>query len=370
MTPVADALPAPVHASSHRAVPVVVVEADAPATRRTSSALSASEARVLRAFADANGLAFVDVPADAGPTALPVDPGRDARIARVEGVLHAAREPIELGSESALDRVRATVAAAYAEIRAHPEDPEAPLLLGEALRTLARIEARAGDDDAARALRRRADVVDGGRRIGLSEGGSTSQDEAPPLATVPVRILLDGAGPAARVVVDGVPREPGTASLAPGEHHVRVVSGDASTLLARWVSFANAPAQELALHVRVDETACSPRDLSRALASTATAATAPFAVSCARWARVVRRAEGLELRLCDASSCGAATTLSTLDVATTKAPRPQPSVWRSGWTWAAIGAAAVATGVLTAWGLGAFDPDPKPPPTWRWEGVR
>ncbi len=355
--------------AQHATVATVVLEAGAPSAPRAPSILSDRQARALRAFAQARGLVLASLPADPAPRPLPVDPDREARLARVEAVLHAAREPIELGtaeSAGALDRVRTEVAGAYAEIRAHPEDPEAPFLLGEALRTLARVEARAGDDDAATALRRRAAVVDGDRRVGLSEGGPLV--ETPPKA-VPVRLVVD-APSGARVVIDGVPRDAGTIALPAGEHHVRVIAADGGALLARWASIGSEPEQALSLRVPVETAACSASDLSGALASTALDPAAPFAVSCARWLRVVRRGGALGVRVCDPTRCGPETTLSSVDVSADARPEPAPSLWRSGWTWAAIGATAVASGLVTAWGLGVFDADPRPPPTWRWEGAR
>ncbi len=343
-------------------LPAVVIEADAPAKARPVSALRPNEQRALAAFNATNGSRAVTLPESKKPIAIAFDPDRNARILRIEEALHAARGPLDLGDRDQVGEVRAHVALAYAEARAHPEDPEAPFLVSEALRTLARAEELAGDTPSARALRTRADVLDGGRRIGLSEGGPSAPAAAP---TVNVTIALIDPPSGTEVFVDGERRTiDKSLALAPGEHHVRVVY-DGAPLVAQWVAIGDAPGQELSFRVGPGIVACSERDLEPALTATS------FSVACARWLRVKRMKDAIEVRVCGAASCGPASVWSIVPVTAPRTTVPsETSILRSKWTWIGVGAAVVVGGAITAWQLGAFDRDEAPRPTWRWDGVR
>lgn len=338
-------------------LPTVVVVDEAP---RALSTLREAEARALAAWRASTGTRSVDLPAQPPVVALPIDPERPARIARIERVLHESRGSLDLADPKVVADVRAELASAYGEARGHPEDPEAPFLAAEVLRALARAEELAGDAEGARALRMRAAVLDGGRSIGLSEGGPL---DVPPGEARPFALTLLDAPAGAATWIDGERRD-GALSLAAGEHHLRVVAADGRTLAARWF-FADAVG--LTLRVGPPVVACTAGDLAPALTKTA-----GFSVSCASWVRVVPHASSLEIRVCSAHDCGPPSTWST--VAVTAAPKPvvpeNKSVWRSGWTWAAIGAAAAAVGTVAAWRLGAFDRGDSPAPTWRWEGAK
>lgn len=338
-------------------LPTVVVVDESP---RALSTLRDAEVRAFAAWRGSTGLHPVDLPAQPPIVTMPVDPERPLRIARIERALHEARGSLDLGDAKVVAEVRARLASAYDEARAHPDDPEAPFLVAEALRALARAEELAGDAEGARALRTRAALLDGGRALGLSEGGPIDlpKPEAKPFALT----LLDA--PAGSVTwIDGERRE-GATTLPLGEHHLRVVTADGRTLVARWF-FADAVG--LTVRVGPPRVACTADDLAPALGKIT-----GFAVSCASWVRVVPHASSLEVRVCSTSACGPPSTWSTLPVsATPKTPVPeQKSIFRSGWTWAAIGAAAVVGGTVAAWRLGAFDRGESPPPTWRWEGAK
>jgi hypothetical protein len=78
------------------------------------------------------------------------------------------------------------------------------------------------------------------------------------------------------------------------------------------------------------------------------------------------------VRLCTATGCGAK--VGWVAPPKTNGGGKPPgsgttSMWSSGWTYVAIGAAVVVAGGVAAWRLGAFDRSETPPPTWRWEGV-
>jgi hypothetical protein len=341
-------------------LPTVVVQAPAETAPKSLSSLSEAARRALAAHAHATGLHAVDLREQEKTTGIALDPDRAARIARIEDTLRAARGPLDLGDRDALPALRIRVAAAYSEARAHPEDPEAPFLLGEALRTLARIEDVAGDPSGARGLRLRADLIDGGRRIGLSEGGPF---DATGGATIDLTLKLIDARASTIVWIDGEERDAKKpVSLIPGEHHVRVTA-QGVTIVAQWITLT--ASGELPLRGDVATTPCSAQDLASALASPA-----GFQVGCARWMRVVERKESLEIRVCSATSCGPVSTWSTVPLIHPPATTPSKSVWSSKWTWIGVGAAAVVGGTITAWRLGAFDRGEAPPPVWRWEGAR
>lgn len=342
-------------------LPAVVIEADAPAKAQPLSVLRPSEVRALAAHKDATGLRAIALPAGKKSIAIVPDPERASRILRIEETLRAAREPLDLGDREQVGELRAKVALAYADARAHPEAPEAPFLVAEALRTLARVEELAGDAPSARALRVRADVLDGGRRIGLSEGGPS---EPTVESAVSVSIALVEAEDATEVYVDGERRDVGKAlSLAPGEHHLRIAH-EGGTIVAQWLAIGDAKTQELSFRAGPGVVACSERDLERALNKSS------FSVACARWLRVTRAKDAIEVSVCGATSCEPASVWSTAPLAKPKPIPTETSFLRSKWTWIGVGAAAVVGGTITAWQLGVFDrPDP-PPPTWRWEGAR
>lgn len=337
-------------------LPTVVIEAHAQA--RMLSSLSLAEKRALHAYSEATGIVAVELPPDAAVSGIALDPERTSRLLGIEETLKAARAPLDLGEKEALPALRLRVASAYAKARAHPEDPEAPYLVAEALRTLARIE-DVNDPSGARALRARADVLDGGRRIGLSEGGPLDPPKEAPIA---VTITLVDASSTTVVWIDGEERDvKSPIAVMAGEHHLRVVT-ESATLSAEWLTVTT-PTQ-LTLRGGARRAPCSRTDLSRALP-----ALEGFMVACPRWARVTPLKGAIEIRVCGPTSCGPAATWSTMTMVTPQPPHT-PSVWSSRWTWLGIGAAALVGGTVTAWSLGAFDRPDKPSPVWRWDGAR
>ena len=356
-------------------LPTVVIEAESPRTARPLAAL-APVIGAVRSWEQRAGVRAVELPYDPGPRLLPNDPAHDSRVANIESTLHAARATLDLGESSSLDEVRARIAVAYDAARAHPQDAEAAWLLAEALRLSARAEALAGDHAGAAALRARARLLDRGRLLGLSEG----IEAVPSEPTNEVTLVMDGAPDHAVVRIDGESYDATrsfTARLSVGEHHVRVTLADPDgldrgVLLASWLTVA---AGDATIHVRVadERVACSARDLAAALE--ALASHGGFEVRCPHWA-IARRvgAVTLDVRACDARSCAPSESWLTLTGVTPLRPRgdegPASSAWRSGWTYAAIGAATLAVGGLAAWRLGALDRPQAPPPTWRWEGIR
>ena len=364
-------------------LPAVVIEASAPREPRALGTLG-SASRALSAWQEVSGLHAIDLPVTPALTTLAPDPTHAARVDAIELALRGARDLLDLGDRAELDDVRALLAFAYDQARAHPDDPEAPWLVAEVLRALARCEGLAGNAAFASELRARAAILDGDRMIGLSEGG----DAAAPAAGAPavtVRLELLGVPEGAVVRLDGVAHaaSEATALLMSGEHHLRVsMPGsdglDAALLFAQWFVVASegegAASPVVRVRIAPAATACSAADLAPALASSSVEG-AQFSVQCGRWARVQRADHGsIEVRICGAHACGAPTVW--LDPAAVSAqPDEVPAhttssgIWSSGWTYVALGAASLAAGSVVAWRLGAFDRPEAPPPTWRWEGV-
>ena len=364
-------------------LPTVVLTAQAETRPSPMAALGVTLGAALgalRSWEAAHGVRAVALPEAGPPPTLAPDPQRVERIARIEAGLKEARAVLDLADTTRVDALRAALALVYGEARAHPEDPEAGSLVAETLRTLARVEALAGNADDSAALLSRARVLDGGRMLGLSEGSDVTVAPTPP---VTFTLMLDGAPSGAKVHVDGpvVPIASALSlKLSPGEHHLRVVlpganeALDGPTLYASFFVVGGGSDASLRIRVAPPPLACSARDLEPALTALAADADARFDVACARWARVVRVGEtAIQARICTATACGEK--VGWVSPPNTNGDGPPPgkgggsSVWRSTWTYVAIGAAVVVASGVAAWRLGAFDRGETSPPTWRWEGV-
>jgi hypothetical protein len=359
-------------------LPAIVIETEAPRTMRTLASLGdANEG--LRAFVAHEDARAIDAAIAPPPVTFAFDAVEHAtRVASIEASLHAARASLDLADPKSVESLRAKIAETYAKVRAHPEDAEAPWLLAETLRTLARIELLAGDAEAASELRARARVIDGGRLLGLSEG--TEGAAAAADARVTIALTLVGAPKGSIAHVDGASAPADatvTLKIAPGEHNLRVVLGgedgmDGGTIDARWLAVGDAAQQTIAFRVAPPPPACTRDDLAPAIDALA-AGSGAFAVECGRWI-VVRKtgARAVEVRVCDAYACGAPSTWMAPPIETPKghpADGGETSVWSSPWTYVALGAGAAAIGGIVAWRLGAFDRPSAPPPTWQWQGV-
>jgi len=354
-------------------LPVVVIDGGSV---KAPSSLGKKPSQALSAWASAHGESPTAVVPDAPLLASPVsDPkARATRVADVETALRRARTLLDDGDPTKAATARGFAAEAYAEARAHPEDPECPSWLAEALRALARAEALGGDATSAAGLLHRARLLDGGRVLGLSE--------SPNLVVLPkgtphaLRVSVAGKRKLeTRVYVDGA-LTTGPVSIEAGEHHLRVVVAregelDGALLDARLFSMGEADAA-LELRDPIEVVPCSAADVEDALALVAKDQTATFSVLCPRWARVVPRDDGsIAVQRCGPTLCTAATIWVAPEVAQKPiAPPPTTSLLRSPWTWVAVGVGVVGAASLTAWRLGAFDRKEAPAPTWRWEPTR
>ncbi len=364
-------------------VPAVVIESPAEATPRPLSALGVAFAGRI-AWETAESVRAVELPEPPTPPKPHLDPERASRLTRIETIMRDARTELDVADVAQLGHVRAALAAAYGEARAHAEDPEAPFLVAELLRLLARAELVAGDLGGASALRARARLLDGGRLLGLSEGAAPLPPQAP-LVTV---TWTADADPGTVAYLDGNEHAFGPAPLVltiePGEHHVRIVARDLrdpsnvleTSVWAGWIVVAAAEPARTFLLPRAPIKACSRDDLAPALTAVAADANGHFAVGCTDWALLREKPNGaLEVRRCDAHGCAPPVVWMTKPKGKSGGdgvdpPPPSTSIWRSGWTYAAIGAVAAVAGGLAAWRLGAFDRGEAPPATLRWEGVK
>ena len=355
-------------------LPVVVVEA--PSSNILDRAtLDKPHRRALAAFVEAAGEQLVDPVPDlvSSPFASTDPQERGARSRRIEGALKRARTLLDDGDATKAAEARGAASLAYAEARAHPEDPECPLWLAESLRALARAELLAGGEaTGAAALFRRASLLDGGRVLGLSESAPTKS--IPPQVKHTLRLSLAFATTPTVVSVDGQ-RFVGASDLEPGEHHLRIVEVgagglDGAVLEARFFDMGDADTT-LVVRVGSPAVACSMRDLAPSLSALAKDDGAAFDVACTRWGRIVARTDGtVGVQLCGKTRCTKGTVWAGSEAIVGPTPAPAPSPLRSPWTWVAVGIGVATAAGLTAWGLGAFDKQPTSAPTWRWEPAR
>jgi len=352
-------------------LPVVVLDGG---TARPPSALTKKPALALAAWAATHQESPVALPPDAPPpTGWVLDAtARATRVGHVEGALRRARTLLDDGDPTKAMAARGFATEAYAEARAHPEDPECPTWLAEALRALARAEALGGDATGAAGLLHRARLLDGGRLLGLSESPALVALPTGPVRTL--RVTVAGKSKT-RVYVDGA-LATGPVSVETGEHHLRVVIAregelDGPLLDARLFSVGDTDAT-IELHDPVEVVPCSGADLADALGALAKDPKAVFVARCPGWARVVPREDGsIAVQRCGPTGCAKPTVWLAPEVSPKPIPLPpSTSVLRSPWTWVAIGAGVVVAGSLTAWKLGAFDRKEAPAPTWRWEPTR
>ncbi|HWO08961.1 MAG TPA: hypothetical protein VNN80_05755 [Polyangiaceae bacterium] len=259
--------------------------------------------------------------------------------------------------EAALENARAAVEAAPAELAraerlllAHPELPQAAWLLAE--RHALAAQAGAGGQDAlevelqsvrARALEGARAAPAGAPPVSPPAAGGVAPE---PHAAASARLALPAARPRDAVFVDGVPAE--GAALAPGRHHVRLLRAG-HLVWAGWLDAGVEPGSPPADPTR----ACSPLDLAGVEISGDRPRPAP-GVLCPSWA-AARRGPlgGLDVSLCNGSSCAAWEHLGA--GADPSAERARATRWPEWLTWTLVGAGAAATAGVVLWTTGAFE---------------
>jgi hypothetical protein len=296
---------------------------------------TASERALIDAEARKRGAAYI-APAPTLATSYPAYSVERARA--IEGRLDEART---LSSSLAEAQALAILAAVERELREHPELPQAAFLLAERHRLAAAIR-REQPDGASEAveLDARAFVLEGKRAPAFGQTGS-APDTARALQPTP--ILFSDVTPRDDLEIDGVSGD-ALRELMPGEHHVRVLRGDALVFAAYVMTSDGSRSVRLGVPAVVP---CSTWDLAPVTAGTKTPA-ATTSVRCGRWVAVRRMLGRLELAECVAGRCGAFWPLEPPP----PPPRPRFPQWASV---AIAGVASIGATSLVLWAAGAFD---------------
>lgn len=310
--------------------------------------------RSLDGWARARGMVLVEPATTSGA-------GYDPTVVeRVERELERAREAVAALDADLAERA---LARAEAELRVHPELPNAAWLRAEVLRGWSsrwmRVEPR--EPELARAAWQDASALDDGRTAGV---GETAHAGRP--ASKQRLVLRGGRGSGAVLRVDGRARDADASGealvaeldLAPGEHHV-LVQLDARTLVASWVAVSSEPSTvELVLP---DAAACGVASLSRATRE-GEHVRAP-GVGCRRWVAAVPgpRPGAILVARCAGDVCGP---LLPWSAERAPGPAPAPAV-RPGWpswaTWVMVGVGAAAGAAVGLVASGAFESRPVEP---------
>jgi hypothetical protein len=292
----------------------------------------------------------------------------EAASSRIEGLLSEAR-----GGTYSTDPTAAEVSldAAEAQLREHPDLPEAAWLMAEAWRARAEI-VRSRSPELAAELGRRAEALDGPRARAFAdaprppgENGAglrgTNEATEPGFPASPTDratpVVLTGPLASDDVDIDGV-EAPSAPTLSVGTHHVRVLRRGRLA----WAGWMTAGAGAVAAPVP-PPAPCSETDLAGVAGPGASAATLAL-VLCPRF--IVARpaaSDRIEVARCDHSSCSSWLPWSRTWGASFEGPA-QPA-WprrpsREWIFWTAAGVAASVVGGLVLWQEGAFD---RPGPT-------
>lgn len=286
-------------------------------------------------------------------------PSYDATLVeRLEAELDEARtlgsSLDEQGALALLDRVER-------ELLLHPELPQAAFLLAERHRVAASVRARSPDGSAdAQALERAARALEGSRAASFGEAPLSA-----PADDARVRVRVRGLDARDRLEIDGV-AGPHERDLAEGQHHVRVLRGDALAHAAFIEIARDASDLDLGLAPLV---ACSPDDLRGITGERGFMPSVPAGVTCRRWVALRRSPRGLELAECTFDRCRSFSPLRAAKAPSQRAPLPPEQRFPTWATIALAGLGAVGTGSLILWSAGVFDrPEPAPVTRFVYEG--
>ena len=264
-------------------------------------------------------------------------------VAQVEVLLEEARN-----ATASLEQSRALSALEHAErlLRDHPELPQAAWLMAERLELTAEVENSAPDGgSAARALQRRAAVLEGPRATPFSDHATSAELEAPALQ--PLTVL--GTEPGDALEWDGV----GTGTeltVAAGEHHVRVARN--GRLL--WAGFVTIGTGEAAIRLPLPATPpCSSDDIGAGHFEGGRAVPAAHARCPSYVLARGRPGGGVEVALCERELCGKVIVFQYVSSRASGAA-PAERGWPRWGTYTAVAAGVVATG-LVLWRAGVFD---------------
>jgi hypothetical protein len=299
----------------------------------------ATQAKALASLAHAHGKGLAPPPADRPPViAIHLEIADD-----VEDLLDRARDAIIARDGAGADHALAT---GEGLLRAHPELPQAALLMAELERARSARWRRVAPLDAEAADRawQRADAVDGARVAGLGEIASAS---LPPPATIALALPGDD-----RAWLDGQPV--GATVLTRAGPHALVVTAEGAPVWAGWV---DAPAGSSSVDIDAPATIpCSADDVART--SVSDGAVRADRVQCARWVAATTGAQPGTIRAawCEVNHCTPLLDWPSPPAWASSPPgaagsaaansRDRGSRWPVWATWALAGAGvAIATGV-------------------------
>jgi hypothetical protein len=301
-----------------------------------------TQARSMASWAQAHSRSL-SAPAEERPPTLHVD----LSIAEeVERALDRAREAIAASDGPAVD---ASLAAAEAALRAHPELPQGAWLMAEVERTRSTRLRRVAPMDAAAAERAwvRAEALDGGRVAGVGEAPSAGHPE-------PATVRLEVTPAGAEVVLDGAPIADGASEVAArAGPHVVVVTWRGEPIWATWIE--TPPGPSVLRAVAPPPPPCSSSDLSPVRLAPNADGVEASGVRCPQWVAALPGSAPGEVRVasCEGDRCGPL--LSWRAAVTAALPWSPPATpgnhggWPAWGTWGVIGAgAAVAIGTGVA----------------------
>ncbi len=283
-------------------------------------------------------------------------------VSHIERALEEARVALDAGDPKNAEQ---HAAAAEAELREHPELPQAHWLMAEARAAFAEAARALGNDDSAEAAQRDAQGLGGARAPELDE----SVEPALAVNAERTRLELSLRGWLEGDVVewDGAaiqaPRERAHLESTSGLHHLRVLRG--TRLL--WAGWVNASEESPLLSVALATPApCGAEDLALGRASDTLAR-----VRCDEWvAARPGRPGSLELARCRRGSCEPFAPWPSAAPARalrTDEPAAETRSWAP-WGYTFLGVAVAATATALIWS--ATRPEERDRTVWVYQGVR
>lgn len=274
--------------------------------------------------------------------ALPSRAYAASEVTQVEQALARAREAV---AQLDADGAERFLARAEAQLRVHPEIPQAAWLMAEVQRGWAARFSRVEPHDDGRAKRAlaAADALDGGRAAGLGESESTK-----PAA---IDITLDVTADAdVSYWFDAHTAAAGKLRAVPGEHHLMAISRG-RVRYADWVTVVDGA--RLVLSVE-GSAPCSTDDLSRATFSQQTGTVEGSGVRCRAWVAASPTPRGVRASLCRGSTCEPPGFFPVTVPRWPPLDEPKPGKGIPAWlTWSIAGVTAIgaAIGILAATGI-------------------
>ena len=302
-----------------------------------------TQARSIASWAQAHSRTL-STPRDEPPPALHVD----LSIAQeVERALDHARDAIAARDAATVD---ASLTAAEAALRAHPELPQAAWLMAEVERTRSTRWRRVPPTDAVAADRAwlRAEALDGGRVAGVGEASPAAHPQA---ATVEPA----GTPAGTEVFLDGAAVQTGAAAAGA----IATTAGPLVVVVTWrgepiWASWIEVPQGSSTVRVAAPPPPpCSSSDVSQVRLAPAADGVDATGVHCPQWVAAASGAPG-EVRVasCEGDHCGPLLSWRAAAPSLPWSPPPAPAPhggWPAWGTWGVIGAGAaiaIGTGVV------------------------